>query len=203
MITWKLRSQLTGRKTSICMSDPLRPDAICRGLAVRSAIILLSLIALITTSARGAIATDAAVSKDNSTASATITSPAFSTATPNELLLAFIATDYVSGTNTTVKSISGGGLTWTLVQRANAQSGSAEIWRAFAASTLSNATVAATLSQSVVASMTVMSFAGVNHLRFEWLGSNWSSRQQERLLGCADRLTGEYGEQFVGLGRRE
>src|SRR5665213_537497 len=162
MITRKLRSLFTGHKTSIHTLGALRPGAVCGKLALRSAIILLSLTALITTSARGGIATDAAVSKDNSTASATITSPAFSTATPNELLLALIATDYISSTNTTVKSISGGGLTWTLVQRANAQSGSAEIWRAFATSTLSNVTVAATLSQSVVASMTVMSFAGVN-----------------------------------------
>ena len=108
------------------------------------------------------ISLDANVSQDGSKASTTITSPTFSTATANELLLAFIATDYVSGTNTTVKSISGAGLTWTLVERTNGQSGSAEIWRAFATSPLSSVTVTASLSQSVVSSMTVMSFAGVN-----------------------------------------
>jgi hypothetical protein len=78
------------------------------------------------------------------------------------LLLAFIATDYRSGANTTVKSLSGAGLTWVLVVRTNVQSGTAEIWRAFATSTLSGASVTATLSQSVAASITVMSFAGVD-----------------------------------------
>ena len=68
----------------------------------------------------------------------------------------------MGGTNTTVKSVSGGGLTWTLVVRANGQSGSSEIWRAFATVPLSNASVTASLSQSVVSSLTVMSFAGVN-----------------------------------------
>ena len=48
------------------------------------------------------------------------------------------------------------------VVRTNVQSGTAEIWRAFAAAPLSNVTVAATLSQSVVSSLTVMSFAGVD-----------------------------------------
>ena len=86
----------------------------------------------------------------------------FSTSAANELLLAFIATDYISGANTSVKSISGAGLTWTLVQRSNVQEGSSEIWRAFSATPLSTATVTATLSQSVVTSITVMSFAGVS-----------------------------------------
>ena len=95
-------------------------------------------------------------------ASTTIASPIFATSSPNELILAFVATDYLSGTNTTVKSVAGAGLTWTLVVRTNGQSGSSEIWRAFAATPVSNATVTATLSQSVVASISVMSFAGVN-----------------------------------------
>ena len=108
------------------------------------------------------ITLDVSKSKDGTSASTTIASPTFSTSGSNELLLAFIATDYLSGTNTTVKSIAGGGLTWTLVQRTNGQSGTAEIWRAFAATPLTNATVTATLSQSVVSSLTVMSFTGVN-----------------------------------------
>lgn len=124
--------------------------------------VLLALTAFAVSPAHGAIATDVAVSQDNASASTTITSPAFSTGATNELLLAFVSTDYLGGTNTTVKSVSGGGLTWVLVKRANGQSGTSEIWRAFAPATLSNATVAATLSQNVASSMTVMSFAGVN-----------------------------------------
>ena len=81
------------------------------------------MIVLAVTSAMGQIATDASVSKDASGASTTITTPAFSTSQANELLLAFVATDYISGTNTTVTSLSGGGLTWTLAGRSNAQAG--------------------------------------------------------------------------------
>ncbi|HEY1216342.1 MAG TPA: hypothetical protein VGE93_22185, partial [Bryobacteraceae bacterium] len=102
----------------------------------------------------GQIAIDVKVPVDPSSASATVASAPFSTASPNELLLAFISTDYLSGTNTTVKSVSGGGLTWALVERTNVQSGSSEIWRAFAPTALSNVAVTATLSQSVVSTMT-------------------------------------------------
>jgi hypothetical protein len=110
----------------------------------------------------GGIATDAQISGDGSAASKTIGTPAFSTKAGNELLLAFVSTDYNSGQNTTVTSISGGGLTWTLVLRTNAQSGAAEIWRAFAPTALSNVAVTSTLSQSVISSITVMSFTGVD-----------------------------------------
>jgi hypothetical protein len=107
------------------------------------------------------LARDVTVSADASSASTTIKSPAFSTTAGNELLLAFVTGDYISGTNTTVTGITGGGLTWVLVARANTQRGNSEIWRAFAASPLSNATVTATLSQSVISSITIMSFSGV------------------------------------------
>lgn len=108
------------------------------------------------------VAVDAVKSQDGSSASKTISSPALATTASNELLLAFVSTDYLSGANTTVTAVSGAGLTWTLVARANAQSGTSEIWRAFAASALSGQTVTATLSQSVIASITVMSFTGVD-----------------------------------------
>jgi hypothetical protein len=98
----------------------------------------------------------------NSTKASTIASPQFSTNSANQLLLAFISTDYLSGLNTTVTGMNGGGLIWELVARTNAQSGTSEIWRAFAHSTLSNIMVTASLSQSVVSSMTVVSFSGVD-----------------------------------------
>jgi hypothetical protein len=102
------------------------------------------------------------ISTDKGTASTTVSTPQFSTASGNQLLLAFVATDYVSAANTTVTSISGAGLTWALVVRANGQSGTSEIWRAFAPTLLSNVTVTATLSQSVSSSLTLMSFTGVD-----------------------------------------
>ena len=127
-----------------------------------SAILLCLLFASVARPAVAQIAADVTVAKDSSSSSTTIATPAFSTAGANELVLAFVATDYLSGTNTTVKSIAGGSLTWTLVKRTNAQSGTAEIWRAFATAPLAGVTVTATLSQSVASSITVMSFSGVS-----------------------------------------
>jgi hypothetical protein len=117
---------------------------------------------VITSAPATSISNDVITSTDAGSASSIVTTAPFSTAPGNELLLAFVATDYVSGANTTVTSVSGGGLTWTLAVRTNAQSGTAEIWRAFAPSPLNNVTVTASLSQSVVSSITVMSFTGVD-----------------------------------------
>jgi hypothetical protein len=108
------------------------------------------------------LAIDANIPKDNPSSSKTIVTPAFSTVSGNELLLAFVSTDFSSGANTTVTGVTGGGLTWAFVVRANGQSGTSEIWRAFSASPLTNVTVTATLSQSVLSSMTIMSFTGVD-----------------------------------------
>jgi hypothetical protein len=119
-----------------------------------------ALISLIGSSASGILTRDAVVSRDQSTSS--ISTPLFSTTSGNELLLAFISTDYLSGPNTTVTGVSGAGLTWVLVRRTNVQSGTSEIWRAFAPFALSNVTVTATISQSLGCSLTVMSFAGVD-----------------------------------------
>src|SRR5581483_9928391 len=107
-------------------------------------------------------AIDVNTSKDGASASTTIATAAFSTKSANELLLAFVSTDYLSGTNTIVSSVTGGGLTWNLVKRTNVQSGDAEIWAALAPSALTNVTVTATVSQSVVTSLTVVSFTGVD-----------------------------------------
>jgi len=108
------------------------------------------------------LAIDAKTSFDQVTASSTVVTPSFSTASSNELLLAFVATDYLSGANTTVTGVTGAGLSWTLVQRTNIQGGTAEIWRAFATSPLSQVNVTATLSQSVTSSITVMTFTGAD-----------------------------------------
>ncbi|HYB76845.1 MAG TPA: SdrD B-like domain-containing protein, partial [Candidatus Bathyarchaeia archaeon] len=109
------------------------------------------------------LAIDKTVSTDRSSSAATIASPAFTSAAANELLLAFISADGpTSGTNTTVSSIAGGGLTWALVRRTNTQIGTAEVWRAFAPAVLTNVTVTATLSSSMAASMTVVTLTGVD-----------------------------------------
>ncbi|MFI5107225.1 MAG: beta strand repeat-containing protein [Terriglobales bacterium] len=110
------------------------------------------------------LAIDQNVSTDRSTSSTTITSPTFTTTKTNELLLAFIASDGNTAgiTVTGVANATGTALTWTLVKRTNTQLGTAEIWRAFSPTTLSGASVRATLSQSVGASITVVTFSGVD-----------------------------------------
>src|SRR5882672_1845081 len=110
-----------------------------------------SLLVVCSAPASAAIAIDVTTSKDSSAATSTIATPAFSTTAGNELLLAFIATDYSSGTNTTVTTVTGAGLTWVLAVRTNVQRGTAEIWRAFATAPLTGVTATATLSQSVAA----------------------------------------------------
>ena len=105
---------------------------------------------------------DVAVWAEGATARTTIVSPGFSTTIGNELVLAFVATDYVAGANTTVTGVTGAGLTWALVGRTNAQAGTSEIWRAFAPAPLTGVTVTATLSQAVASLLTVMSFSNVD-----------------------------------------
>ena len=117
---------------------------------------------MLTAPVRGAVAIDAKISKDQGTASLTVTTAAFSTTAANELLLAFVSTDSVSSPNTTVTGVTGGGLTWSLVKRTNVQLGTSEIWWAFAPAPLTGATVTATLSQRVASSLTVLSFSGVD-----------------------------------------
>ena len=110
-----------------------------------------------------AVVLDVTAKINQGTPSATVVTPRFSTTAPHELLLAFVAADhYSSGTNTNVTKVTCAGLSWTLVKRTNAQAGTAEIWRAFASMPLSQVNVAATLSQSVTSSMTVMTFKGID-----------------------------------------
>jgi len=84
------------------------------------------------------IGTDVSISVDGQ---GTITTPAFSTATTNDLLVAFLTYDGPADSAQTA-SISGAGLTWTLLVRSNTQSGTSEIWSARANGTLDNVTVA-------------------------------------------------------------
>ena len=61
-----------------------------------------------------------------------------------ETLVAFVGSDGPSGAGRQTVTVSGGGLTWTLVKRSNGQSGDAEIWPRSAAGTLTNVTVTST-----------------------------------------------------------
>jgi hypothetical protein len=89
----------------------------------------------------------------------TATSPAFSTTQTNETLMAFVDADGPKGSSQTA-TVSGAGLTWTLVGRSNTQPGTAEIWSATAASALTAATVTSKETRTGYPQMlTVMSFA--------------------------------------------
>jgi hypothetical protein len=153
-------------------------------------------------SAGSPISLDVNVSNDGSSASGTISSPAFSTSAGNELLLAFVSTDYLGGTNTTVTSVSGGSLIWSLVVRSNAQSGTSEIWRAFTPTSLSSVTVMATLSQSVSSSITVMSFSGVNTSGANGSGAIGATSKQSASSGApsASLVTVGSGSWVLGVG---
>jgi len=120
-----------------------------------------ALAGLMQASAWAALAIDAVVVTNRSGSATSITSPALSTASGGELLLAFVATD-ARGSGMTVTGVTGGGLTWVLVRRTNAQLGTAEVWRAFATGPLAGFTVRANLSQSVAASITVVGFTGAD-----------------------------------------
>ena len=113
-------------------------------------------------SGTGSLIVDAQTWGDSSSASATISTPAFTTSAGNELLLAFVATDGPSNGSIQVNSMSGAGLTWSLVKRTNSQPGTSEIWRAFSATPLTNVVVSATLSSPAASSITLLSFKGVD-----------------------------------------
>jgi hypothetical protein len=88
---------------------------------------------------------DANVSADGK---GTQTTPAFTTAEAGDQLLAFVGADGPPGAGRQSATVSGGGLTWTLVKRANTRAGDAEIWWATASKPLAGATVTSTLSAS-------------------------------------------------------
>lgn len=79
---------------------------------------------------------------------------------PNELLLLFCT---INKDVATISSVTGGGLTWLNVGRANTNAGSTELWRAFAATPISLQSVSATFSASVVsANAMVVGFVGAD-----------------------------------------
>ena len=101
------------------------------------------------------IVVDQTVSNDGP---GTVSTPGISTAQPNELLAAYVTADGPTGQTATV---SGGGLTWTLAARSNAQPGSSEVWTATASAKTTNAAVTSTLSRAGYdQSLTVVAYQG-------------------------------------------
>jgi hypothetical protein len=92
-----------------------------------------------------------------------VTTPSFHTATTGETLLAFVSSDGPAGAGKQTVTVSGAGLTWTLVKRENARSGDSEVWKATAPSVLSGATVVSTPAKAGYSqSLSVIAMQGTN-----------------------------------------
>ena len=92
-------------------------------------------------------------------AKGTLASPAITTSTAGDAVLAFVAFDGPNSAAAQSATVTGAGLTWTLVKRSNTQAGTSEIWSAKAVGTLTNQTVTATpLRSGFDGSLTVIAF---------------------------------------------
>jgi hypothetical protein len=114
----------------------------------------------VTVSARvGTVTIDSVITQSATTT--TTTSP-FSTSEPGEILLAFADSDGPATGGQTLE-VSGAGLSWSLVRRANAQTGDAEIWMARTVGSLLDATVTETASEpGYNQSLTVLPLSGAS-----------------------------------------
>jgi hypothetical protein len=152
-------------------------------------------------SALAALAIDVVAYGDASSASTSIATSTFSTASINELLMAFIASD-ASSSGMTVTGVTGGGLAWALVRRTNTQMGTAEVWSAFAPAQLSSVSVTAALAQSVVASITVVTFIGADTSGASGLGAIGATASASASTGApnATLVTTRNGSWVFGVG---
>lgn len=93
----------------------------------------------------------------------TASTPPIHTAMRGETLLAYVGGDGPSGPGNQAATVSGGGLRWRLVRRANRSSGDSEIWTARASQVLTAATITATLSnQAFDESLMVIAMEGTD-----------------------------------------
>jgi hypothetical protein len=103
------------------------------------------------------LATDLTVSKDGT---GNQTTAAFTTAGSGDLLLAFVSADGPAVASGQQATVSGAGLTWTRIKRANLRYGTSEVWQARATGVLTNATVTSALASSGYQSLTVVALRG-------------------------------------------
>jgi hypothetical protein len=129
------------------------------------------------------------------------TTPAFSTTTPGEVLVALVGSDGpTTGVNNQNMTVSGAGLTWTRVQRAATSRGVSEIWTATAATVLTNVTVTSTQSVTVVLgapvnqSLMVIAFTNASGIGATTAASGTSTN------ATASLVTQSAGSAVVGVG---
>lgn len=102
----------------------------------------------------------------------TVTTASFHTAMAGEVLVAFVSADGPSAASSQTATVSGAGLTWTLVKRSNGQAGDAEVWEAPAPSVLTSATVTSTPAKTGYdQSLTVIAMEGVRGIGASVAGS--------------------------------
>ncbi len=147
----------------------------------------------------GSIGIDTLVSQSATTST---TTPAFSTTNAGDLLLAFVDGDGASPGGQT-SSVTGAGLQWTLVKRANTQAGTAEVWSAAAPSALSGATVTASAGEAGFAqSLTVVALSGAAGVGTSASASGTKGAPSVALTssgaGAAYFATGEDPDRAVG-----
>jgi hypothetical protein len=112
----------------------------------------------------GVLALDTQVVSHGTSASTSIVSPGLTTSGANELVVAFVSSDGPAATGaSSFSSVAGGGLTWTLRMRVNAQAGTSEIWTAPATARLTTAAITATRAAgSYRSSLVVAAFTGAD-----------------------------------------
>ena len=128
------------------------------------ALVLAGLGASAASAGAAGLAVDQLVTTNQTAKGTSVASTTFSTTAPNELLVAFISSDGPPAAGAQAfASVTGGGLTWQLRRRTNAQFGTSEIWQAVAPAALTNAKVTATrLSGSYQGTITVATFTGAD-----------------------------------------
>jgi RHS repeat-associated protein len=110
--------------------------------------------------ASGTISIDSQISANSSSTSLSISTAGFSTTQAGDLLLAAANINPTAGVNQT-DTVSGGGLTWTLVKKITGTTGDDEIWTARASGTLTNVVITATGTAATDGGqLTVIALAG-------------------------------------------
>jgi hypothetical protein len=102
------------------------------------------------------------VNVDQRHADGPVRTPKLQTKKPGELLLAFVAADGSTPHAQSVTAVTGGGLTWTLVDRENTTRGTSEVWQAYAAKKVRSTRVEVDLAEKGhSATVTVAGFSRV------------------------------------------
>lgn len=116
----------------------------------------------------------------------TVTTAAFGTAGPDELLVAFVSSDGPRGPQTA--TVSGAGLTWSLAHRTNTRLGTSEVWTARATAMLLDARVTSTQADCCYdQSLTVAAFSGAQGIGAT---AGWSAASGAPAVGITTTAAG-------------